>query len=124
MGKVTLVARRIKLGSNIEVPLYALGGYVVSGGLLAVDCMVQSGDFGRIAIIAFLAGAVVHILDEISLRGDALQEKIDRHNEAMLGKIDDSVGDVYDTGKQAGVRHERLAAGSPQLSVVHDLSPR
>lgn len=121
---MTLVARRIKLGSKIEVPLYALGGYVVSGGLLAVDCMVPSGDFGRIAIVAFLAGAVVHILDEISLRGDALQEKIDRHNEAMLGKIDDSVGDVYDTGKQAGVRHERLAAGSPQLSVVHDLSPR
>jgi hypothetical protein len=118
------VARGIKLGSNIKVPLYALGGYVVSVGLLAVDCRVSSGDFGRIAIVAFLVGAVIHILDEISQRSDALQKKIDRHNAAVQKKIDDSVGDVYETGERAGVRHERLAAATPQLSVVHDLSPR
>lgn len=117
------MARRIKLGSKIEVPLHALG-YAVAVGLLAVDCTVPSGDFGRIAIVAFLAGAVIHILGEINQRSEALQKKIDRHNAAVQKKIDDSVGKVYETGERAGVRHERLAAGSPKLSVVHDLSPR
>jgi hypothetical protein len=67
-----------------------------------------------VAVIAFIGGAVIHILD-----------KIDRHNTAMVRKIDDSVGDVWDAGERAGERHQALdAVDDKPLAVVRDLSPR
>lgn len=115
-----MVAKRIQLGRGTELPLLALGGYVSSGPILFIGG-VQDLDstlrgpvmFG--GLIVFLVGAVVHILD-----------KIDRHNDEMLDKIEHSVGDVWDAGERAGVRHEVLAAESPPLAVVRDLnlSPR
>ena len=111
------MAKRIRFGSR-ELPLYALGGYVVSGGLLFGGAAQGIGTPLRVplmvmAIIAFLAGAVVHTFD-----------KIDQHNTAMLGKIDESVGGVWDAGERAGKRHAALADAAPTLAVVHDLSPR
>lgn len=66
-----------------------------------------------LAVIAFLVGAVVHILD-----------RIDQHDAAMNTKIDDSVGDVYDAGAQANERHRNLVDPDAKLAVVRDLSPR
>lgn len=100
----------------------AVGGYVSSGLLLCVGSALHFGAVIRAplliaAVIAFLAGAVVHILD-----------KLTRLRATLVAKINDSIGDVYDEGERAGVRHEQLAAataaGTPQLAAVHDLSPR
>lgn len=115
-----MVAKRIKLGRRAELPLCALGGYIAAGALLCFGSLQEFGESTRgplmfAAVIAFLAGGVIHILDKIGL-----------HNEEVLAKIDDSVGDVYDEGERAGVRHEMLAAAAAdtQLAIVHDLSPR
>jgi hypothetical protein len=118
MGKGDVVAKRIRLGRRTELPLWALVGYVSAGPILylggALDLSsTLRGPVMFIAIIAFLTGAVVHILD-----------KIGRLKEAVTEKIDDSVGGVYDAGERAGVRHEVLAAESQPLAVVRDLSPR
>jgi hypothetical protein len=64
------------------------------------------------AIIAFMAGAVFHILD-----------RIEQHNAAMLGKIDDSVGDVYDAGARAKARQMELATRTAPLASVSRLAP-
>lgn len=74
-----------------------------------------------VAVIAFLAGAVVHILDQIC----KLREQIRQHDAAMITKINESVGDVYDAGKKSKERHQALDATSGvALAVVRDLSPR
>lgn len=120
MGKGDEVAKRIRFGRRAELPLCALGGYILSGGLLCIGGVQDLGGSWRgplmfAAIIAFLAGAVIHIVD-----------KIDRHDAAMTTKIDDSVGDVYDAGERAGHRHLALEVEAPgaALAVVHDLGPR
>lgn len=114
------MAKRIRLGRQTELPLYALGGYVLTGPILWLGSAQDVSSALRgpaliVAVIAFLAGAVIHILD-----------RIERHDRAMITKINDSVGDVYDAGKRSKVRHDALAAeaGAPRLTVVHDLSPR
>ncbi|MFC5268408.1 hypothetical protein ACFPJ1_40415 [Kribbella qitaiheensis] len=66
------------------------------------------------AIFALIAGGLVHLLD-----------KSERHNAAMLEKIENSVGDVWDAGKRSGKRERALEDSvPPPLAVVHDLSPR
>lgn len=114
------MAKRIRLGQRTELPVHALGGYVASGPVLWIGSALDlSSTFrGPVmigSVIVFLMGAVIHIID-----------RIDRHDRAMIVKINDSVGDVYDAGKRSKARHEALEAeaGSPHLAVVHDLSPR
>jgi hypothetical protein len=113
VGKGDVVAKRITLGRKTALPLCALGGYVSSGVLLCVDLLVPLGDFGRIAIVAFLAGAVIHILD-----------KIGRHSAALLEKINDSVGDVWEAGGRARERRLEFEASQPPPENVHRLVPR
>lgn len=98
------------------MPLDALGGYVLSVCLLAVGGAQPWGTALRaplmlVGVVVFLAGAVAHILD-----------KQDRMNDALAEKIDHSVGDVWDAGERAGVRHAALEV--PALSVVPDVVPR
>lgn len=119
MAKGDVVAKRIRLGRRTELPLFALGGYVLSGPILFMAGVLDLSSAMRAplliaAVIAFLVGAVAHILD-----------KIDRHDRAMVRKIDDSVGDVYDAGGKAKERQMNLAAANDrQLAVVRDLGPR
>lgn len=112
------MAKRIRLGRRTELPLFALSGYVLSGPILLMAGVLDLSSAMRAplliaAVIAFIGGAVVHILD-----------KIDRHNTEMLTKIDDSVGDVYDAGAEANERHRNLVDPDARLAVVRDLSPR
>lgn len=112
------MAKRIKLGRRTELPLFAVGAYISWGPILCIGSVQDLGSTVRgplmfIAVIVFLVGAVVHILDAI-----------DRHDRAVIEKIDDSVGDVYEAGAKAKQRQMDLAAAEPQLAVVHDLSPR
>lgn len=124
-----MVAKRIKLGKRTELPLYALGGYILSGGLLFGGAAQEFGMTLRApmlisAIIAFLAGAVVHTFDKIDQHSAAMLDRINVHNSEMLGKIDASVGGVWEAGERAGERQAQLKAQVPKLAVVHDLSPR
>lgn len=117
-----MVAKRIKLGERTELPLYALGGYVLSGPILLLGSTRELSSMLRgpvmfIAVIAFLVGAVIHILDRIDNR-------IGEHNAAMITKINDSVGNVYDAGVQSKDRHRNLVDPDAKLAVVRDLSPR
>lgn len=121
------MAKRIRLGQRTELPLYALGGYVASGPVLwigsALDLSSQlRGPVMIGAVIVFLVGAVIHILDQLC----KIKEQIRRHDSAMITKINDSVGDVYNAGKRSKARHDALEAeaDTPRLAVVHDLSPR
>lgn len=113
MGKGDEVAPRIRFGRRAELPLCALGGYIASGVLLCAGSLQQIESWLRgptmiCAVLAFLAGALVHVFD-----------KIDR-------KIDESVGPVWDAGEQAGKRHAYLEAEAPttELAIVHDMAPR
>lgn len=105
--------KRIKLGRT-AVPVGALVGYASSGLLLAIDWKMPFGDYGRIAIVAFIAGAVAHILD-----------RIDQKTEVVEEKIDDSVGPVWDAGEKSGRRNQRLEASRPvTLAAVRELGRR
>lgn len=115
-----MVAKRIRLGRRTELPLYALGGYVLTGPILWLAGAQDVSSALRapaliIAVIAFLAGAVIHILD-----------RIDQHDAAMNTKIDESVGDVWDAGAESERQHQALTVDEvvPPLAVVRDLSPR
>jgi hypothetical protein len=93
----------------------ALMGYAVSVGLLVADRGLSLGYLGRLAIVVCVFSAVIHILDRCR-----------RDRAALVQKIDDSVGAVWD----AGARHERrlvdleMEAPTMELAAVHDLVPR
>lgn len=92
----------------------------MSGLLLCIGGAQEFGTQWRLplmttAVIAFLAGAVVQVLNKIDT-------KIDEHNHEMLKKIEDSVGDVWESGERAGVRHQILKQAERHAPLVRSES--
>lgn len=94
---------RIKIG-NSQLPIYAASSYALSGGLLVLDQLVKQGDFGRLGIVLFLVGGVIHVLD----------------------KLDRCVGKVWEAGGRAERRRRdaEAAAARDHLAVVRTMGPR
>lgn len=98
-----MVAKRLRFG-NAQLPIYALTGYTLAVALMVVDQAATRGDFGRLGVVLFLAGAVIHILD----------------------KFDRLVGQVWDAGGRAERRRAEVAAVAPpdELAAVRSIAPR
>lgn len=98
------MAIRIRIG-NAQLPIYAASWYALSGVLLVLDQVASRGYYGRLSIVVFLVGAVIHVLD----------------------KIDRCVGKVWDAGGRAERRRaeaEAAAEQGPPLAVVRTMAPR
>lgn len=102
------MAKRVRFG-NAQLPIYALTGYALSGILLVYGGLQPYGTDWRgplmfASVLAFLAGALVQILD----------------------KLERCVGRVWDAGGRARQRQMDVEAEVQrgQLAVVRTLAPR
>ena len=102
------------LGRQARKPLI-ITGYVLSTALMGLDLAHPTSDMGRLGILVLIAAGIGHII-----------EVIERKTTLVQGKIDDSVGDVYDAGGRARERQIMLEIGRGKLgsATVHRLVPR
>lgn len=90
-------------------------GYVLAGILGGLDLVLTTDNFGRTSILVLVGAGIGHVI-----------YVIDRNTTAVSGKIDDSVGPVWDAGKRAGSRETMLELGGEDTvtATVHRLPVR
>lgn len=95
-------------------PLF-ITGYLLAGILGGLDLVLQFGDYGRTGILVLVGAGIGHVI-----------YVIERNTTAVHGKIDDSVGPVWDAGKRAGCRETlfELGASDTASATVHRLPVR